>query len=99
MIKQLTSIPFSSLSLLGVFIFVLGFALNLVNLVNSQSIGEQCGRINFPKGLSIEGNQTRIGFWPFSAAIYEIKEYRLFCGGTLISKKHVLTGIYAIISN
>ncbi len=75
-------------SFFGVFLLVL----MLTNVVNSQSISNECGRINIPKGLTIQNNQTRKGFWPFAVAIYEIKEYKLFCGGTLISRQHVLTG-------
>lgn len=92
--KQFTCVKFSNLISLGVFMFVLGFVLNLQNSLANAS---GCGTINFPKGLSIEANQTQKGFWPFTVAIYEVKEYRLFCGGTLISKKHVLTGTYGII--
>lgn len=74
-----------NLCLLSVCMLVLGAVL--------QVVANECGTINIPKGLSIEElNQNR----PFAVAIYEIKESRTVCGGTLISKKHVLTGIYEI---
>lgn len=61
--------------------------------VHSQDISVECGTINIAKELIIEGNQTLKGFWPFSVAIVEVQEHRPFCGGTLISRKHVLTGM------
>lgn len=91
MIKPVASIKFNILRLIGVFTFVFAVLLNAVHL---QAITNDCGTINIPKGLSIEGNQTNKGFWPFAVAIYEIKDYKPFCGGTLISRKHVLTGEY-----
>lgn len=89
MTKKITSAKFIDSSLLGVFMFVLGV---LLNSVNSQTIDNECGAINIPKGLAIEGHQTLKGFWPFAVGVYEIKDYKLFCGGSLISRKHVLTG-------
>lgn len=89
MTKPFTSVKFINISNIVVFMFVFGSALDSV-----KTIENECGTINIPKGLSIDENQTLKGFWPFAVAIYEIKEHRLFCGGTLISKKHVLTGDY-----
>lgn len=47
---------------------------------------------NFGHGLVIRGNGTRRGEFPFLCALYDIEEDEIFCGGTLITTKHVLTG-------
>ncbi|KAJ6636229.1 Chymotrypsin-C [Pseudolycoriella hygida] len=57
---------------------------------------DECGSIQFPPELLIESKQTRKGFWPFAVAIYGIKESRVFCGGSIISKKHILTAGHCV---
>lgn len=47
---------------------------------------------NFGLGLVIRGNRTKRGEFPFLCALYDIEEDEIFCGGTLITTKHVLTG-------
>lgn len=32
--------------------------------------------------------------WPFIAALFKVKDSNYFCGGTLISNKHVLTSTF-----
>lgn len=75
---------------------VLGFlsvvACLVYQLVNWKVMANECGIISIPRGLTIEENQTKKGVWPFAAALYEKKESRLLCGGTLISTRHILTG-------
>lgn len=85
MSKQITHIKF--INFLGV--FTIGLVLNTVNL---NAIANECGTVSISRGLSIERNKTYEGSWPFAVAIYEIEAYKLFCGGTLISRRHVLTG-------
>lgn len=41
--------------------------------------------------LVLNGEQSRRGDWPFIAALYK-KPYKFYCGGTVVSTKHVLTG-------
>lgn len=83
----MTNTKLSNLLLFSVFMCA-----SLLNAVNSEVIANECGTINIPDAQLIDGNQTQKEFWPFAVAIYEIKENKLFCGGTLISKSHVLTG-------
>lgn len=70
---------------------LLGIVVGLV--LNCEAMTDECGTVNIPRGLKIEANQTRKGVWPFATALYEVKGSRLLCGGSLISTKHVLTGI------
>lgn len=83
--KQFTALKFSNLSVLGVCLFV------FCGVNWRIAIANECGTVNIPKGLPVEGNQTREGFWPFAVAIYKVP--RIFCTGSLISRRHVLTGI------
>lgn len=57
-----------------------------------QPINLECGSVtksNTP--LVLNGEQARRGDWPFIAALY-LKPDKFYCGGTVISTKHVLTG-------
>lgn len=38
------------------------------------------------------GGETDRGQWPFIAALYHTNKSEYFCGGTLISSRHILTG-------
>lgn len=44
------------------------------------------------------GDEVQKGDYPFVAALYQTNERQFFCGGTLISVKHVLTGIGNLIA-
>lgn len=57
-----------------------------VNAVN-------CGEVILARPLIVNGTVTLRGEWPFIVALYQVKHPKYFCGGTLISHKHVLTGI------
>lgn len=52
----------------------------------------ECGVTDFTRALISKGTRTDRGEWPFLAALYYVEEYTFFCGGTLITYKHVLTG-------
>lgn len=53
---------------------------------------DACGETSFSPGLILGGNRTERGEFPFLCLLYNIEENLIFCGGTLISTKHVLTG-------
>lgn len=38
------------------------------------------------------GSEVYRGDWPFIVALYRAKTSQYFCGGTLISSQHILTG-------
>lgn len=67
----------------------------LICLENSLTIAndfEKCGTASVHGGLGIHGSSTRRGQFPFLCALYSLEENQVFCGGTLITTKHVLTG-------
>jgi hypothetical protein len=41
----------------------------------------------------IKGDDVEHGDWPFLAALFHIERDTFFCGGNLISSKHVVTGL------
>lgn len=55
---------------------------------------QECGTISAIESRIINGAQSVKGKWPFLAALYYVEDSKFFCGSTLISRKHVLTGDY-----
>lgn len=53
-----------------------------------------CGRSDQSAGLIIGGSPVSRGKWPWIVALFKTtaNESKFFCGGTLISNKHVVTG-------
>lgn len=54
--------------------------------------GIECGKVNIIHDLIRRGNAAVKGAWPFIVVLYRGSDSQPFCSGTLISKKHVLTG-------
>lgn len=52
-----------------------------------------CGNVSFSTGFVIGGTKTFRGQWPFLVALYNNNEQAFFCGGSLITSQHVLTGL------
>lgn len=54
--------------------------------------GIECGIVGVIHDLIHRGDEAIKGAWPFAVVISKISDNQTICGGTLISKKHVLTG-------
>lgn len=52
----------------------------------------ECGTVKFVEPKVVAGTAISRGEFPFLAALHYIEEAKFFCGGTLISSGHVLTG-------
>jgi hypothetical protein len=55
-----------------------------------------CGEPTFIEGLVIGGKESARGRFPFIAALKHSKTKKYFCGGSLITSQHVLTGEQSI---
>jgi len=53
----------------------------------------KCGTTDFAVGNIFRGDKILKGQFPFLAAIFSEESGTVFCGGTLIAPKHVLTGL------
>lgn len=70
------------------FSIIIGSFLLFTNVVQAQ----ECGNVKYTSGLIIGGEYAKRGQWPWLCAIHDSTSDEFFCGSTLISKKHVLTG-------
>lgn len=70
----------------------------LLRIIFFLTSTDECGMVSLDVDTItlkiIGGEETVKGQYPFVAALFELKdsEKRFFCGGTLISTNHVLTG-------
>lgn len=64
----------------------------VLGLVLNVTCAHQCGELLFSKGFTIRGEAITRGQWPYLVALVNVAENSFFCGGSLISAKHVLTG-------
>lgn len=79
--------------MLKILILVVNSCLVLIGLCqicNSDII--ECGTVTAINDLILGGNEVSKGAWPFAVVISRKINNKFLCGGTLISKKHVLTG-------
>lgn len=54
--------------------------------------GDYCGSVDILDPRISGGSETKRGEWPFLAALYYVEQLKFFCGGTLITRQHILTG-------
>lgn len=70
---------------------------DLVRIVDEKcKFFVKCGRTFETKDLNLRiigGKTTKRGQYPFMAALHLIKNGTFFCAGSLISSKHVLSGL------
>lgn len=65
-----------------------------------EILTSKCGLTSsLSASLTIGGNKTARGQWPFLVGIFSIKTDAFICGGNLISAKHVMTGEYSNLSH
>lgn len=52
---------------------------------------ELCGDSVVGSGFVVGGSAIKRGQWPFIAALFRNDNKKYFCGGTIISTRHVIT--------
>lgn len=57
----------------------------------------ECGTVDVIHDLIQRGNAASKGTWPFVVVLSKLSSNKIFCGGTLISTKHILTGTKMIL--
>lgn len=60
--------------------------------IETPAVVRSCGKVKFASGMVIGGSKIRRGQWPFLVALHHLEDKTFFCGGSLISTRHVLTG-------
>lgn len=69
--------------------FILVFA---VCVCDCKCDASKCGFSDEESGLIIGGTKTPRGKWPWLVALFVVEENKFFCGATLISDRHILSG-------
>jgi hypothetical protein len=72
-------------------LLVVHIAFVLVSDSNAQKL-PKCGKSHFGIGTVISGRPSTPHSWPWLVAFFFKPENQFFCGGSLISAKHVLSG-------
>jgi hypothetical protein len=58
----------------------------------ANNFNPSCGQVNDITPRIFDGTETSRGQWPFLVALYHLENEKFFCGASLISTQHVLTG-------
>lgn len=56
------------------------------------AIAQECGNIKYSSELIFGGKYAKRGQWPWLCTLHDSDSDEFFCGSTLISTRHVLTG-------
>lgn len=67
-----------------------------VGSADFKKLFNNCSAIPLAKGYIVGGKQAEPGQWPFLAAILFKPTNQFFCGGNLITDKHVLTAAHCV---
>ncbi|KAG4077905.1 hypothetical protein HA402_013839 [Bradysia odoriphaga] len=57
---------------------------------------KECGKVHLYREAMLGGTEVVKDEWPFIAALYYTRTLKYFCGGTIISPKHILTAAHCI---
>lgn len=77
------------MNLFGVFSL---FLISCEIFVASSSQVQPCGQRKGGGGNIIDGIKAKKNEWPWLVAFVKVPEGKFFCGGSLISDKHILSG-------
>lgn len=77
-------------------LFVATIVVPQVDASDSQVDSIECGTVIVYKTATIGGKEVAKDEWPFIAALYYSTTFKYFCGGTIISQNHILTGKHVV---
>lgn len=77
--------------------FLLFSLVTLLHVIPSKL--QACGKFSFNTGLVVNGDEVKRGEFPFLVALLKLKTQKFFCGASLITQKHALTGETGFFSN
>lgn len=85
--------PWSTLSMAIAVLVVILIALTSPQLASNDKEAEACGKPRRDTGLIVGGANIRHGQFPWIVAFNQTRiGFSYFCGGTLVSLRHVITG-------
>lgn len=76
----------SSVKLIRIFLVV-----STVGVIGAHG-EDQCGQQSGFEGYVFNGDLTKKGEWPWLVGFIYLQNNHFFCGGSIISKKHILSG-------
>lgn len=85
--QSLTKRNFSNVIFIRISLVALIFQFEIIEVR-----GGECGTVDVLDPRISGGSETQRGEWPFIAALYYVEELQFFCGGTVITTLHILTG-------
>jgi secreted trypsin-like serine protease len=56
------------------------------------ALAQECGIVKYSSELIFGGDYAKKGQWPWLCTLHDVESEEFFCGSTLISNRHVLTG-------
>lgn len=71
---------------------LLTIIISCASTINAQ----ECGNVKYSDGLIYGGNYTKRDQWPWLCSLHDVESDEFFCGSTLISSRHVVTGMAII---
>lgn len=82
-----------SIKFIDLFLITVGFCCAIEVLGEDQQCGQQIGY----EAYIYNGKLTKKDEWPWLVGFIYKEHNSVFCGGSLISKKHVLSGIEKVM--
>lgn len=89
--KLLSSVCFWFLKM-KLLTFICHFLISHEVLVASQTQVQSCGHRQGVIGKIVNGIKAKKNYWPWLVAFVKVPENSFFCGGSLISVQHALSG-------
>lgn len=69
-------------------VLFLALVIGYVAFINAQD----CGNVKYSSELIYGGNYTKRDQYPWLCSLHDVDSDEFFCGATLISARHILTG-------